>query len=226
MALGGKTSGEIHDKTGDDLAAMVAKYDASAHHTFIGFDEIDVMLHQMQLMYADIVELRRFVDSASELRGKISPLPVANGGTGLTASQPLIYAKISIDANEMAALATTRKTLVAAPGSNLIIVPVSIMIMCTKLNGTASNGTSSRLFAGYYNNDNRDLTRTPTHATSGLLHNERGAGSYNAPPVITIFQKEVLNVNKEFAVVLGVAPGNSGASASEVLFCYYIADVS
>mgnify|MGYP003671086640 CR=1 FL=1 len=67
MALGGKTSGQIHDKTGGDLTAMKAKYDNNKHHDYIGFDEVDAILHQMQLMQNDIDELRRYIISAELL---------------------------------------------------------------------------------------------------------------------------------------------------------------
>ena len=67
MALGNKEAGQIHDKTGSDLTAMKAKYDSNKHHDYIGFDEIDAILHQMQLMQNDIDELRRYVVSAELL---------------------------------------------------------------------------------------------------------------------------------------------------------------
>lgn len=225
MALGAKESGQIHNKTGGDLAAMVAKYDANAHHSFIGFDEVDVMLHQMQLMQNDIDELRRFVANASELRTIVSPLPIANGGTGLTASQPLLYSKITISSGEMASLDSTRKTLLAAPGADKIIVPVSIVIMCDKLNSNP-NTTLTNLYGGYYNNDNRDITRAQSHEVLGLLYNQRSGGSYHINPAATMYRKQSEIVNKEFALLLSVAPGVNGATTSEVLFSYYIADVS
>ena len=67
MALGNKEAGQIHDKTGGDLTAMKAKYDNNKHHDYIGFDEIDAILHQMQLMQNDIDELRRYIVSAELL---------------------------------------------------------------------------------------------------------------------------------------------------------------
>jgi len=67
MALGGKTSGRIHNRTGSDLTAMKAKYDQNKHLEYIGFDEIDALLHQMQLMQNDIDELRRYITSAELL---------------------------------------------------------------------------------------------------------------------------------------------------------------
>ena len=68
MALGAKTSGQIHDKTGGDLAAMKAKYDNNKHHAYISFDEIDAIFYQMQLMQDDIDELRRYIVSAELLQ--------------------------------------------------------------------------------------------------------------------------------------------------------------
>lgn len=67
MALGNKEAGQIHDKTGSDLTAMKDKYDNNKHHAYIGFDEIDAILHQMQLMQNDIDELRRYIVSAELL---------------------------------------------------------------------------------------------------------------------------------------------------------------
>jgi len=67
MALGSKTSGQIHNRTGGDLTAMKAKYDNNKHLEYIGFDEIDALLHQMQLMQNDIDELRRYITSAELL---------------------------------------------------------------------------------------------------------------------------------------------------------------
>tara|TARA_R110001592_G_scaffold32161_2_gene112706 strand:- start:881 stop:1573 length:693 start_codon:yes stop_codon:yes gene_type:complete len=230
MALGGKTSGEIHDKTGGDLAAMVAKYDANAHHSFIGFDEVDVMLHQMQLMQDDIDELRRFVDSASELRGKISPLPIANGGTGLTASQPLIYSEITIDASEMASLHTTRKTLVAAQGANTMIVPVSCMIRATKLNSGANNTTLANVSVGY-GDDIRDLNTLPIMSSKGLLFRRTTGGTLHVAPTggttgdISV-ASDADCVNVELAMCTSADVGVNGASASKVSLLYYVATTS
>ena len=81
MALGSKEAGQIHDKTGADLAAMKAKYDINKHHDYIGLDEIDTILHQMQLMQNDIDELRRYIVSAELL------LPSTVGGS-LPTSDP------------------------------------------------------------------------------------------------------------------------------------------
>ena len=83
MALGAKTSGQIHDKTGGDLAAMKAKYDNDKHHAYIGFDEIDAILYQMQLMQDDIDELRRYVVSAELLQPNTmgDSLPTSDPGS-------------------------------------------------------------------------------------------------------------------------------------------------
>ena len=67
MALGNKEAAQIHDKTGSDLSAMQTKYDNNKHHEYIGFDEIDAILYQMQLMQNDIDELRRYIVSAELL---------------------------------------------------------------------------------------------------------------------------------------------------------------
>ena len=67
MALGSKEAAQIHDKTGSDLAAIKDKYDNNKHHDYIGFDEIDAIFYQMQLMQNDIDELRRYIVSAELL---------------------------------------------------------------------------------------------------------------------------------------------------------------
>ena len=67
MALGNKEAAQLHDKTGGDLSAMRAKYDNNKHLEYIGFDEIDAILYQMQLMQNDIDELRRYIVSAELL---------------------------------------------------------------------------------------------------------------------------------------------------------------
>ena len=209
MALGGKTSGEIHDKTGGDLAAMVAKYDANAHHSFIGFDEVDVMLHQMQLMQDDIDELRRFVDSASP---------------------PLQYAKITIDASEMASLYTTRKTLVAAQGANTMIVPVSCMIRATKLNSGANNTTLANVSVGY-GDDIRDLNTLPIMSSKGLLFRRTTGGTLHVAPTggttgdISV-ASDADCVNVELAMCTSADVGVNGASASKVSLLYYVATTS
>ena len=228
MALGAKTSGQIHNKTGDDLLAMKAKYDQSKHLEYIGFDEIDAVLHQMQLMQDDIDELRRFVADSNELRSVVSPLPVANGGTGLTSSQPLISLEISITSGEMASLDGTRKTLVSAPGSGKIIIPVRAMILCQKLNGSVVNLTSVNLLMGYYHGDNRDISRLPVMEVLGLLYRSRDPGTYNmVPSKNVIYNSDILfGENKELALILSGAPGSSGATTSTLQLMYYIADIT
>ena len=229
MGLDAKESAQIHDKTGGDLAAMVAKYDANAHHSFIGFDEVDVMLHQMQLMQNDIDELRRYVDSASELRGKISPLPIANGGTGLTASQPLLYTEVSITAGEMVGMHNSRKTLVAAQGANTMIVPVSAIIRATKLNSNM-NLTLSNMYIGY-GDDRRDSVSFPAMSSKGLLYRVTTGGTHFIAPVgnkigdlSVASDDDCVDVELHFTV--NNAVGSNGASASKISLLYYVATTS
>lgn len=216
MALGSKTStkffstsggggDEINSTRKTDLEAIATSEASEGSKNLINDPTLGPLVLNAQRMQDDLDEVRRYLlDSANP---------------------PLLYSKITISSGEMAALALTRKTLVAAPGADKLIVPVSIVIMCEKLN-TTPNTTLTNLFAGYYNNDNRDITRTPTHATLGLLYQARSDGSYNVNPVATAYFKKSLIVNKEFAMLLSIAPGSNGATTSEVLFSYYIADVS
>jgi len=67
MALATRKSGDAHDKSGSDLAAMKTKYDSNKHLNYVGFDEIDSLLYQIQLLREDIDELRRYVTSSELL---------------------------------------------------------------------------------------------------------------------------------------------------------------
>ena len=217
MALGSKTSKKFYVTTG----AGADKIDATRKGFLDSANTADAAAGNRQLIDDNtlgplVVNLQEMQDDLDEVRRYLQD----------SANPPLQYAKISIDATEMAALALTRKTLLAAPGADKIIVPVSIVIMCDKLGGGTPNSTLTNLAGGYYTSDNRDVTREPSHQTLGLLYNERGAGSYHVNPVNSRFRTEAQNTNKEFALVLSGAPGSNGATTSEVLFCYYIADVS
>ncbi len=68
MALATRKSGDIHDKSGSDLATMKAKYDNNKQLEYIGFDEMDALLYQIQLLREDIDELRRYIVSAELLQ--------------------------------------------------------------------------------------------------------------------------------------------------------------
>ena len=68
MALATRKSGDIHNKSGGDLAAMKAKYDNNKELDYIGFDEVDALLYQIQLLREDIDELRRYIVSAELLQ--------------------------------------------------------------------------------------------------------------------------------------------------------------
>jgi len=68
MALATRKSGDIHNKSGSDLAAMKAKYDNNKQLDYVGFDEVDALLYQIQLLREDIDELRRYVISAELLQ--------------------------------------------------------------------------------------------------------------------------------------------------------------
>ena len=238
MALGSKTStkffatsggggDEINSTRKTDLEAIATSEASEGSKNLINDPTLGPLVLNIQRMQDDLDELRRFVAAGNEIKTVIgNPLAIADGGTGLAASQPLIYSKITISSGEMASLNSTRKTLLAAPGPDKIIVPVSIIILCNKLNGSVANSTLTTLFGGYYHNDNRDVTRAPSHQVLGLLYNQRSAGSYHINPVSSMFSQPADIVDKEFALALSVAPGASGATTSEVLFCYYIADVS
>ncbi len=68
MALATRKSGDIHNKSGSDLAAMKAKYDNNKQLDYVGFDEVDTLLYQIQLLREDIDELRRYIVSAELLQ--------------------------------------------------------------------------------------------------------------------------------------------------------------
>ena len=78
MALATRKSKDAHNKSGSDLAAMKTKYDNNKHLDYVGFDEIDSLLYQIQLLREDIDELRRYIVS-SELLPVVSAsgLPIS-----------------------------------------------------------------------------------------------------------------------------------------------------
>jgi|5_EtaG_2_1085323.scaffolds.fasta_scaffold00152_29 hypothetical protein len=97
MALGGKTSKKFYVTSGGGadeinstrktaLDAFNTADAAAGYKQLIDDNTLGPLIVNLQEMQDDIDELRRYVDTASELRGKISPLPLANGGTG-TATQ-------------------------------------------------------------------------------------------------------------------------------------------
>ena len=67
MALGNRTSGDIHDKTGSDLAALKAEYDNGKHTPLLEFGPEAALIYQIQLLREDIDELRRYIVSAELL---------------------------------------------------------------------------------------------------------------------------------------------------------------
>ena len=80
MALASRKSGDLHDKTGSDLAAMKTKFDNNKHLAYSGVDVVDVLLYQIQLLREYIDELRRYIVSAELL--------VDAGGGSLPTSDP------------------------------------------------------------------------------------------------------------------------------------------
>jgi len=63
MALATRKSGNIHSKTGSDLLAMKAKYDANSLDKMPKYDDFQALLYQLQLLREDIDELRRYIAS-------------------------------------------------------------------------------------------------------------------------------------------------------------------
>ena len=63
MALATRKSGDIHSKSGGDLAEMKSKYDNARHEDYAGFEEVGAILYQLQLLREDIDELRRYIVS-------------------------------------------------------------------------------------------------------------------------------------------------------------------
>ena len=219
MGLGGKTSKKFYVTSGGGadeinstrktaLDAFNTADSAAGYKQLIDDNTLGPLIVNLQEMQDDIDELRRFV--------------VSND------SKPLVYSEITISAPEMAALNTTRKTLVAAPGTGKMIVPVRAMILCQKLNGSTSNSTLTNLSLGYYHNDNRDINRLPVMQTLGLLHMAREPATYNmVPSTNPIYNLGIgYGENKELALVLSAAPGANGATTSQLQLLYYIADVT
>ena len=73
MALGGKTSGIIHDKTGDDKKALKEQFDNRKHSDLLNYPAEAALMYQLQLITEDIDEIRRHV---------VQDISGGSGGTG------------------------------------------------------------------------------------------------------------------------------------------------
>jgi len=85
MALASRKSGDIHSKTGSDLANLKAKYDNNKHTSLEVYEGEAALIYQIQLLKEDIDELRRYItsevgDGAQGARGPAG----AKGDTGDT----------------------------------------------------------------------------------------------------------------------------------------------
>jgi len=97
MALGGKTSNKFYLTSGGGadeingtrktaLDAFNTADAAAGYKQLIDNNTLGPLIVNLQEMQDDIDELRRFVVSASELKGAIGTLPIAGGGTGSTST--------------------------------------------------------------------------------------------------------------------------------------------
>jgi len=97
MALASKQSQPFYVTTGGGADEINAARKTTLTNAFtsdkgkgnvqlIDDNTLGPIVFNIQRMQDDIDELRRYVDDASELRGKISPLPIANGGTASTST--------------------------------------------------------------------------------------------------------------------------------------------
>ena len=97
MALAGKTSNKFYVTSGGggDEVDSTRKTNLDAFNTAdaaVGYKQLiddntlGPLIVNLQEMQDDIDELRRFVVSASELKGAIGTLPIAGGGTGSTST--------------------------------------------------------------------------------------------------------------------------------------------
>tara|TARA_Y100001963_G_C6759974_1_gene438960 strand:- start:327 stop:1052 length:726 start_codon:yes stop_codon:yes gene_type:complete len=241
MALGGKTSQPFYVTSGggtDEINAsrkviLDAAFSADklkGNAQLIDDNTLGPLVFNIQRMQDDLDELRRYVADATEMRTIVSPLPVANGGTGLTASQPLLYTEVSITAGEMANMHNSRKTLVAAQGAGTMIVPVSAIIRATKLNVGTNNTVLSNMHIGY-GDDRRDGIFFPIMHNKGLLYRMTESGTHLIAPVGNRIGDESVGdedncVNVELHFTVSADVGVNGASASKISLLYYIATVT
>ena len=97
MALSGKTSNKFYLTSGGGadeingtrktaLDAFNTADAAAGYKQLIDNNTLGPLIVNLQEMQDDIDELRRFVVSASELKGAIGTLPIAGGGTGSTST--------------------------------------------------------------------------------------------------------------------------------------------
>lgn len=63
MALTGKKYGSIHDKTGDDEAALKAKYDNNKHAELLDFGPEAALMYQMEKIQEELDYLRTEISS-------------------------------------------------------------------------------------------------------------------------------------------------------------------
>jgi hypothetical protein len=157
MALGGKTSKKFYVTSGGGgdeinstrktaLDAFNTADAATGYKQLIDDNTLGPLIVNLQEMQDDIDELRRFVATASELRTIISPVPTANGGTGITGTDyyPVLTKKVTITQAQCNNLHTAPVMLVTAPGSGLMINPISAMIYGDIADPTTQLQTNSR----------------------------------------------------------------------------------
>ena len=87
MALANRKSGDLHSKTGSDLANLKAKYDNNKHTSLEAYEGEAALIYQIQLLKEDIDELRRYITSevGDGAQGPQGPAG-AKGDTGNTGS--------------------------------------------------------------------------------------------------------------------------------------------
>ena len=157
MALGGKTSKKFYVTSGGGgdeinstrktaLDAFNTADAATGYKQLIDDNTLGPLIVNLQEMQDDIDELRRFVADSSELRTIVSPVPTANGGTGITGTDyyPVLTKKITITQSECNDLGQTPVVLIFAPGSGLMINPISAVVYGDIADPTTQLQTNSR----------------------------------------------------------------------------------
>lgn len=88
MALGGKTSGTIHDKTGNDKKYLKEQFDNGKHSDLLNYPAEAALMYQLQLITEDIDEVRRHLTQD------------VGGGSGGTGAGNIYGNKIKISPTE------------------------------------------------------------------------------------------------------------------------------
>ena len=127
MALSTAKHEAIHDKTGDDLAAIKANFDNNKHLDVIDFPAESAIIYQIQKMQDELNYLRGIIDTNND---KVSMTLGTSGSTALAGDTALL------------ALGTSGSTALAGD-TNIVTIGSSTTIAFGDMITTTVKGKSS-----------------------------------------------------------------------------------